>query len=680
MMMRSYSLRYRWQSLQASVLWIAGSMVVLTGCISDDGELDVTEEEPPPREPPPGSDPTAPDDLECDIPSLFEVRCGGAVCHSAGLSTAAGLDLTSPGVEERIVGQPGQSCAGTLAEPADPEGSLLYLKVLDMPSCGARMPLSGTPLSEDEVTCLRDWISGLLPEGIEEEPEDPCIDCACEPDTVELCYSGVEGTADIGACRSGTRICAPDGAGWSECEGEVLPKGENCVTENIDENCDGATPKCSDLWSIGFGDARSQVMRSVAVDSKLNVISAGDFEGVVSFGDEPLDSSGDKSDIVLAKHDRHGNPVWSKHFGDSSNQFAAKVVVDSKDNIILVGRVYGYTDLGGGPLQAKGSGDILIGKFDSNGKHLWSKVFGGKDPERAERIVVAENDDVIVTGAFTSKVDFGGELFVSEGLRDAFVLRLDGDTGAHVFSRQIGGSDDDYGFGVDVDKSGNIIIAGRFGKSISIGGTLSSAGGTDLYVAALTADGKSKWRESFGGSGDEEAHDLVISPKTGEIVVLGAMEGTVNFGAGKLTSAGARDIFVLGLDSDGDALWSANYGDKSDQFGASNEVNTWLTLTTDDDGVVYFGGPLIGKLDFGWFELKASGTDMFFVALGDDGEPMWGFRYGSIDADLALDIAVSNNKQMVMAGRTFGKSVDFGPAGVVETHGDSDALTIKVPL
>ncbi|HVH99873.1 MAG TPA: hypothetical protein VM869_14220, partial [Enhygromyxa sp.] len=292
----------------------------------------------------------------------------------------------------------------------------------------------------------------------------------------------------------------------------------------------------------------------------------------------------------------------------------------------------------------------------------------------------ADNGDVILTGTFTSTLSFGGDVFHSEGLRDAFVLRLDGDTGAHVFSRQIGGSGDDYGFGVGVDDNKNIIIAGRFEKTVKIGGSLTSAGGTDLYVAALTDGGSVKWKERFGGTGDEQVHDLVISPTTGEIVLLGAMEGTVNFGTGKLTSAGARDIFVLGLDADGDAIYSARFGDKVDQFGASNEENTWMTLTTDDDGVVYFGGMLIGDLDFGWFELNSSSTDIFFAALGADAEPMWGFHYGSIDADLALDLTVSHSGHMVMAGRTFGKSIDFGPAGEVKTHGGSDALTIKVPL
>ncbi|HLT39019.1 MAG TPA: hypothetical protein VK034_22200 [Enhygromyxa sp.] len=667
--MSSPRLRYRW--------WLAGSMVLL-GCVADDEPTLQDDEQPPTAPSPPDEPDPEPEQIQCDIPSLFEVRCGGSICHSAGLSTAADLDLTSPGVEGRVAGRPGTSCAGTLAEPADPEGSLLYLKVLDTPSCGARMPLNGAALTDGERTCLRDWISGLLPDGGEDEPDDTCPNCACEPDAVESCYSGPDGTADIGQCKSGTRICGPDGAAWSGCQGEVLPRGENCFTD-VDENCDGATPECSERWSLGFGDEHTQVMRSVAVDSKGNVYSAGDFEGVVSFGGEPLVASGDKADIVIAKHDRYGNPLWSKRFGDSSNQFAAKIVIDSDDNLIFVGRVYGHTDFGGGPLQAAGSGDVIVAKLDSDGDHLWSEVYGGKDPERAERVAIAGNDDVILTGTFTSNVDFGDGVFVKKGMRDAFVLRLDGDTGAHVFSRQIGGSGDDYGFGVDVDKSGHIIVAGRFQQSISLGGTLTSAGGTDLYVASLTAGGSVDWKKKFGGAGDEELHDLVISPKSGEIVLLGAMEGTVNFGAGKLVSAGNRDVFILGLDSDGDPLYSANYGDKGDQFGISNDVNSWMTLTADKDGFVYFGGPLIGTLDFDWFKLKASGTDIFYVALGAGGAPLWGYRYGSIDADLALDLEVDGN-HMLMAGRSFGREIDFGSSGVVETHGGSDGLTIKLPL
>jgi hypothetical protein len=95
-----------------------------------------------------------------DIPSFLVSKCGMAGCHPQG-----GLpDLASPGVEARIVGKAGSATCGgaTLANPSDPEGSLLYKKLQDSPPCGTKMPL-GSSLAPFEIDCIRDWIGTLDP-------------------------------------------------------------------------------------------------------------------------------------------------------------------------------------------------------------------------------------------------------------------------------------------------------------------------------------------------------------------------------------------------------------------------------------------------------------------------------------------------------------------------------------
>lgn len=623
-----------------------------------------------------------PEQLECDIPRLFEDRCGGSICHGAGESTAADLDLTSPGVENRVSGKAGAQCAGIVADPANPTGSLLYQKVLDAPACGAQMPINGDPLTEDEQTCLRDWISGLLPPtGGDGDGPDTCADCECEPDQVETCYSGPEDTAGVGICLSGMRTCAPSGLTWGTCEGEVVPRGEDCFSEDIDEDCDGSTPACTELWSRSFGDEFSQSVRSVAVDPEGNVYLAGDFEGVVSFGGDPLVSVEDKADIVLAKHDLYGNPVWSKRFGDSSNQYASKLILDSNSNIIFLGRVYGNTDFGGEELKARGAGDVILAKFNADGDHLWSRIYGNKDPERAERIVVDSQDNIILTGTFTSEVDFGSGLFTSAGMRDAFVLKLNGATGAHIFSRQIGGPGDDYGFGIDADADDNILIAGRFQQSLELGETLTSAGGMDFYLGKLTPIGVPMWSKSFGGAGDDGVHDLALHPQTGDIVMVGYMSGTVDFGGGPRVSAGLRDIFVLNVNGEGDHQWSAVYGDARDQFESGNEINEWLTLGIGPSGVIHFGGALFGQLDFGGITLGSAGDnpDVFYIKLNPDGSFAGGNRYGTTGTDIGFDLVVASSGHIVMGGRTFASTLDFGPSGSIKGRGHSDGFLVKLP-
>jgi hypothetical protein len=105
-------------------------------------------------------------DIEAD---LFQVEatsdvpgCAGTSCH--GADQMLQVDLVSPGVKDRLV-EPAvnTACAGTaiVADPSDPEGSLLYQKVERTQSCGSPMPLIGAELSEEQLKCLADYIGTL---------------------------------------------------------------------------------------------------------------------------------------------------------------------------------------------------------------------------------------------------------------------------------------------------------------------------------------------------------------------------------------------------------------------------------------------------------------------------------------------------------------------------------------
>ncbi|MCC6559107.1 MAG: hypothetical protein IT372_39790 [Polyangiaceae bacterium] len=98
-----------------------------------------------------------------DIPTLFAQTCLGGGCHSAA-SKAGDLDLESPELAARVSGAPSTGdCAGrgVLADPADPEGSVLYFKLEPSPPCGSPMPPSGAPLTEAQLACVREWIASL---------------------------------------------------------------------------------------------------------------------------------------------------------------------------------------------------------------------------------------------------------------------------------------------------------------------------------------------------------------------------------------------------------------------------------------------------------------------------------------------------------------------------------------
>jgi hypothetical protein len=84
------------------------------------------------------------------VTRIFVPTCGGTACHSA-TAPQQDLDLVSPGVATRLVGVQAKQCLQALVDPANPEQSLLYQKLLPKPACGAPMPLARPPLSSADV-------------------------------------------------------------------------------------------------------------------------------------------------------------------------------------------------------------------------------------------------------------------------------------------------------------------------------------------------------------------------------------------------------------------------------------------------------------------------------------------------------------------------------------------------
>ena len=120
-----------------------------------------------------GNDAAVPDDAGADadadagpdsgacgdvVARIFVPSCGGTGCHGS-VAAQQDLDLVSPGVAERVVGVSGIGCSSTLADPANPEASLIYQKLLPTPPCGSPMPLARPALSDEDTACVLAWIA-----------------------------------------------------------------------------------------------------------------------------------------------------------------------------------------------------------------------------------------------------------------------------------------------------------------------------------------------------------------------------------------------------------------------------------------------------------------------------------------------------------------------------------------
>jgi len=90
-----------------------------------------------------------------------------------------------------------------------------------------------------------------------------------------------------------------------------------------------------------------------------------------------------------------------------------------------------------------------------------------------------------------------------------------------------------------------VAVTGSFQYTANFGGgPLTSAGYLDIFVVKLTRDGTHLWSERIG-SAQNDAGNGVATDSTGQVIVTGYFQGTVDFGGTQLISRGSSDIFLL---------------------------------------------------------------------------------------------------------------------------------------
>jgi hypothetical protein len=225
----------------------------------------------------------------------------------------------------------------------------------------------------------------------------------------------------------------------------------------------------NELWTRQFGTVSGEMANSVSVDGGGNVFVAG-----TTAGELPGQTSAGDTDAFVRKYDGAGNALWTRQFGTTGLDFGNSVAVDASGNAYLAGNT-GDTLPG---QTSAGSSDAFVTKYDGAGNALWTRQFGTNTIDKANAASVDGSGNAYVAGS-TQGGTFAGQ--TSAGKTDAFVRKYDG-TGALQWTRQLGSSEADVAFGMSVEASGGVVMAG-FTDGALPGQT--HAGDDDAFVLRL---------------------------------------------------------------------------------------------------------------------------------------------------------------------------------------------------
>lgn len=249
-------------------------------------------------------------------------------------------------------------------------------------------------------------------------------------------------------------------------------------------------------------------------DDTGNVYIRGQNAGGLDVGCGPMAGTG----VYLAKLDPSGQCVWSRALDGA--------VVPAGSGVYLTGSFTGTLDLGCGPMTAASGGSSYVALLDAAGACTWNKSFVG-DLEMA----LLPSGSPVISSSFTGTVDVGCGPLTSSST-SALVTVL-GPSGICVWSRSF----DVAGVGVAAFPSGDVAVSTSPKGSVDFGGgPLMAVGTQDLALARLDgATGAHVWSRIFGAPG-ASLWANVIPDQSGGVLLVGRVTGTIDFGGGPIVS------------------------------------------------------------------------------------------------------------------------------------------------
>ncbi len=214
----------------------------------------------------------------------------------------------------------------------------------------------------------------------------------------------------------------------------------------------------------------------------------------------------------------------------------------------------------------------------------------------------------------------------------------------------------------------DFLVAGSFGGTLRIGkSVVSSAGGSDGFVARLTAAGELAWLVRLGGAGADSVQGVAASGT--RIAIAGTFSPGAELHGTTLPSIDEKlpfgDAFVAELDGSGARKWAATFGSRADDAvaGVAIDAAGRVAAAATVHDAVRIGSTLVAG--------KGPG-DGLVVWYGSGGELGQSAQLGGSDFDGLRSIVAVGER--VVVGGFFSGSIELGGRTLTAGGGDDAFL------
>jgi len=274
----------------------------------------------------------------------------------------------------------------------------------------------------------------------------------------------------------------------------------------------------------------------------------------------------------------------------------------------------------------------------------WVQTAGGTGADSGQDVALLPDGSSLVTGSFEGTMSFGTTTLTSADGTDFYVAKFDA-AGGFVWARAAGGTGYDAGTGIVALADGSALVTGRFLGPAMFGTTTLSGD----FVAKIDAAGNVVWATVAPYSVEG-----VAALPDGSSLVIGQASGAIAVGR---------------LDAAGTVVWTRQAALSGYGYGSS--------IAALADGSAIITGAFDGMATFGAITLTSAGiSDAFVAKLDAAGSFVWATSAGGTGTDYGQDVAVLPDGSTLVAGR-FDLTATFGST-TLTSGGSSDAFVTKL--
>jgi hypothetical protein len=323
------------------------------------------------------------------------------------------------------------------------------------------------------------------------------------------------------------------------------------------------TPSGVQIWSRSYPSATWEFPTNIVVDQQGNIYTSGYENDVWNYS-------------TLKKWDANGNPIWSQRYSPGQQEWTSDLAIDGSGNVYVTGHTSSI--YAGSNTELK---DAYIMKFASNGNRLWENYIRTPSSDVGRSVVTDAAGNVYIAG-----ITEGSLSGANKGSSDVFLAKYNSQ-GVQQWIKQFGSSqldgktDNEFtgtlerNVALDIDSAGNLYLAGRTEGAFAS----ANAGGSDAFLIKLNQAGNELWKRQFGATGNEYVTALKVDPQ-GNVYITGAADASIN----GTDYTGGQDSFVAKYNGQGTQLWIKQLGTSQDDVvrdlaidGAGNLILTGYT-------------------------------------------------------------------------------------------------------